>query len=79
MSYGWYTLHYQPSEDWDSFPAVIHISMLTDRLESLEKRYQELENSLTDPEVIKNQDLYHKSRKEHAELAPVIQVFRRYR
>jgi peptide chain release factor 1 len=52
--------------------------MITDRLESLEKRYQELEDALTDPEVIKNQDLYHKSRKEHADLAPVIQVFRRY-
>ncbi|MCK9374922.1 MAG: peptide chain release factor 1 [Syntrophobacterales bacterium] len=53
--------------------------MLTDRLESLEQRYQELEDSLTDPEVIKNQDLYHKYRKEHADLTPVIQIFRRYR
>src|SRR4030042_6248700 len=53
--------------------------MITDRLESLENRYQELEDALTDPEVIKNQDLYHKYRKEHADLTPVIQVFRRYR
>jgi peptide chain release factor 1 len=52
--------------------------MLTDRLQSLEHRYQELEDSLTDPEVIRNQDLYHKYRKEHADLTPVIQVFRRY-
>jgi peptide chain release factor 1 len=52
--------------------------MITDRLESLEQRYQELEDALTDPEVIKNQDLYHKYRKEHADLSPVIQVFRRY-
>jgi peptide chain release factor 1 len=52
--------------------------MITDRLESLENRYQELEDALTEPEVIKNQDLYHKYRKEHADLAPVIQVFRRY-
>ena len=52
--------------------------MITDRLESLENRYQELEDALTDPEVIRNQDLYHKYRKEHADLAPVIQVFRRY-
>ena len=52
--------------------------MITDRLESLEKRYQELEDALTDAEVINNQDLYHKYRKEHADLAPVIQVFRRY-
>lgn len=52
--------------------------MITDRLESLEHRYQELEDALTDPEVIKNQDLYHKYRKEHADLSPVIQIFRRY-
>src|SRR5450756_1519092 len=52
--------------------------MITDRLESLENRYQELEDALTEPEVIKNQDLYHKYRKEHADLAPVIQIFRRY-
>ena len=52
--------------------------MITDRLESLENRYQELEDALTDPEVIKNQDLYHKYRKEHSDLAPVIQIFRRY-
>ncbi len=52
--------------------------MITDRLESLEHRYQELEDALTDAEVIKNQDLYHKYRKEHADLTPVIQIFRRY-
>ena len=34
--------------------------------------------ALTDPEVIRDQDLYQKYRKEHADLAPVIQVFRRY-
>lgn len=52
--------------------------MLTDRLESLENRYQELETALTAAEVIKNQDLYQKYRKEHAELAPLIQTFRRF-
>jgi peptide chain release factor 1 len=51
--------------------------MLTDRLESLENRYRELENSLTDPEVIRAQDLYHKYRKEYAELTPLIQALRR--
>ena len=51
--------------------------MLSQRLETLEKRYQELEGLLGDPEVIKAQDLYLKYRKEHAEIAPVVQVFRR--
>jgi peptide chain release factor 1 len=53
--------------------------MLTQRLENLERRYQELEGLLGDPEVIRTQDLYTKCRKEHAELAPVVQTFRRYR
>jgi peptide chain release factor 1 len=52
--------------------------MLTDRLSSLEDRYQELETLLADPEVIRAQDLYQKYRKEHAELAPLIQTFRHY-
>jgi peptide chain release factor 1 len=52
--------------------------MLKDRLPSLEQRYQELENSLADPEVIRAQDLYQKYRKEHADLTPLIQTFRRY-
>ncbi len=51
--------------------------MLTQRLENLSERYQELDGLLGDPEVIKAQDLYLKYRKEHAELAPVVQTFRR--
>jgi peptide chain release factor 1 len=53
--------------------------MLTQRLATLEKRCQELDGLLGDPEVIKAQDLYTKYRKEHADLAPMVQIFRRYR
>jgi peptide chain release factor 1 len=52
--------------------------MLTQRLETIERRYQELEGLLGDPEVIKAQDLYQKYLKEHAELAPLVQAFRRF-
>jgi peptide chain release factor 1 len=52
--------------------------MLFQRLHTIEKRYQELENFLGDPEVIRAQDLYQKYLKEHAELAPLVQAFRRY-
>jgi peptide chain release factor 1 len=52
--------------------------MLTQRLEAIEKRFRELEDLLTDPEVIRDQDLYTKYRKEHAELSSVVQTFRRY-
>jgi peptide chain release factor 1 len=53
--------------------------MLVDRLESLEKQYSELEERLADPEVIRAQEMYQKLMKEHAELAPLVHAFRRYK
>jgi peptide chain release factor 1 len=53
--------------------------MLTDRLENLEKQYHDIEQRLSDPEVIRAQDVYQKLMKEHAELAPLVQAFRRYK
>jgi peptide chain release factor 1 len=52
--------------------------MLTDKLQKLENQFVDLEQQLTDAEVIRDQELYQKYRKEHAELAPLIQAFRRY-
>ncbi len=52
--------------------------MFIQRLENLGKRFLELEELLGDPEVIRSQELYQKYRKEHAELTPIIQAFRRY-
>ncbi len=52
--------------------------MLIDKLQNLENQFVDLEQRLTDPEIIRDQELYQKYRKEHAELAPLIQVFRRY-
>ncbi|MDI6852159.1 MAG: peptide chain release factor 1 [Deltaproteobacteria bacterium] len=53
--------------------------MLENRLESLERQYQQLEERLADPEVIRNQEEYQKFGKEHSELTPLIQTFRRYK
>jgi peptide chain release factor 1 len=53
--------------------------MFSQRLESIAQRHQDLEGLLADPEVIRDQELYTKYRKEHAELSPVVQAFRRYR
>jgi peptide chain release factor 1 len=53
--------------------------MIITRLEGLARRFQELEERLGDPEVIRNQDEYQKLRKEHAELTPLIETFQRYR
>jgi peptide chain release factor 1 len=53
--------------------------MFLPRLQSLEKRFEELEVRLADPGVIRVQEEYQKVLKEHAELAPLVQAFRRYR
>ncbi len=53
--------------------------MFSTRLEKIESQFEDLEQRLTDPAVIRDQELYQKSRKEHAELAPLVQAFRRYR
>jgi peptide chain release factor 1 len=52
--------------------------MFIDKLANLEKQYLDIEQRLADPEVIRAQDVYQKLMKEHAELAPLIQAFRRY-
>ena len=54
-------------------------NMLNSRLQKLESQFIDLEQRLSDPEVIRDQELYHKYRKEHADLNPLIQTFRRYR
>jgi len=53
--------------------------MFLHRLENLERQYLELENRLADPEILRNQEVYLRLSKEHAELTPLVQAFRRYR
>ena len=53
--------------------------MFNDRLANLEKQYLNIEERLADPEVIRAQDVYQKLMKEHADLTPSIQAFRRYK
>ncbi len=52
--------------------------MVLNKLEKIETQFVDLEGQLADPQVIRDQELYQRYRKEHAELAPLIQVFRRY-
>ena len=53
--------------------------MFFTRLQKIEAQFDELEQQLTNSEVIRDQELYQKYRKEHAEFAPIVQAFRRYR
>ena len=49
------------------------------KLENLEKRYLELEEQLAAPDVFDDQERYRKIAKAHADLEPVVTLFRRYR
>jgi peptide chain release factor 1 len=49
------------------------------KLESLEARCLDLEKDLADPDVFSNQERYRKLAKAHADLAPVVGLFRKYR
>jgi len=50
-----------------------------DKIQDLEIRFQELESLLSDPTVIANQPEFRKLSREHADLAPLIEAFRRYK
>ena len=49
------------------------------RLESVEERYLQLEQELSEPEILDNQKEYQKVTREHADLAPVVDTYRQYR
>ena len=50
-----------------------------DKLEEVEKRYEELSAKLILPEVISDGKLYSKCAKEHAEIAEIVEKFREYK
>ena len=52
---------------------------MLDKLKGVEDRYVELEKYLSDPEVIRDQQVYRQYSKEHAELSKVVSVFRQYK
>ncbi len=49
-----------------------------EKIEELERRFQELESFLADPAVIGNQVEFRKLSREHADLAPLVDAYRRY-
>jgi len=53
--------------------------MMMDKIEELERRYQELEALLSDPVVISNQPEFRKFSREHSDLSQLVAVYRRYR
>ncbi len=51
---------------------------MIDKLKSIEKRFLEIEGLLSNPEIIKDRNAYQTYSREHAELSPVVAVFREY-
>ena len=49
------------------------------KLEAVEKRFEELTQKISDPEVIANQNEWREFMKEHAELEPIVQKYREYK
>jgi peptide chain release factor 1 len=52
---------------------------MLDKIEELERRFQELEALLSDPVVISNQSEFRKFSREHSDLLPLVEAYRRYR
>ena len=52
---------------------------MMDKIEELERRYQELEALLSDPAVISNQPEFRKFSREHSDLSELVAAYRRYR
>jgi peptide chain release factor 1 len=50
-----------------------------DRLEQMEARYEELGALLADPEIVNDQQKYHKTAKQHRDLQDVVEKFREYK
>jgi len=53
--------------------------MILDKLDSIEKRFKELDSLLAQPEVISNPKKYKEISRLHAELSPIVEKYRTYK
>ena len=52
---------------------------MLDKLNGVEKRFQEVEKLLSDPETVKDRAAFEKLSREHAELSRIVEAFRTYK
>ena len=52
---------------------------MIDKIEEIERRFQELESLLADPAVIANQVEFRKFSREHADIAPLVDTYRQHK
>jgi len=50
-----------------------------DKLEFIEDKYEDLSSKIADPEVIGEQSLWQRYMREHAEMTPIVQGYRKYK
>lgn len=50
-----------------------------DKLKGVEKRFLEIEQTISDPAVVQDRERYQKYIREHAELSPIVELVREYR
>lgn len=50
-----------------------------DKLEFIEDKYEDLSAKIADPEIIGEQSLWQKYMREHAEITPIVQAYRKYK
>ena len=50
-----------------------------DNLEELEKKYIDLTQKISDPEIISKQDEWRKMMKEQSDLEPIVEKYREYK
>lgn len=53
--------------------------MFIDKVQSVENKFMDLEQRISDPAIIARQDEWQKLTKEHASLAPIVETFRQYK
>ncbi|MCI1822672.1 MAG: peptide chain release factor 1 [Megasphaera sp.] len=53
--------------------------MFFDKVQSVENKFMDLEQRISDPDVIARQEEWQKLTKEHASLVPIVEVFRKYK
>ncbi len=53
--------------------------IMFNKLQGVEEKFQQLEQRLSDPEVVKDRANYEKLAREHAELSKIVDAYRRYR
>ena len=52
---------------------------MLDRLQEIESKYENLGESINDPDIIANQDEWRKMMKEYSDMTPIVEKYREYR